>query len=119
MKKFLLLLAMTALVGCSPIPKIPEIPEVPEVEIPEVEVPTTFPTIAPETVLPSTPANTGSTVFEYSAGHTNSCVAGYVETGPGTGVLEIYTPGLTLGTAIQAIEGISPEFMTTYEMDPC
>ena len=112
MKKFLLLLAMTALVGCSLIPKIPEIPEVPEVEIPEVEVPTTFPTIAPETVLPSTPVNTGSTAFK-------SCVAGYVQTGPGTGTLDIYTPFTHRDSVVQSIEGISPEFMETYEMEPC
>ena len=109
MKQFLLLLAMTALVGCSPIPKIPEVPEV---EIPEVEVPTTFPTIAPETVSPYPPVSIGPTV-------SNSCVAGYVQTGPSTGTLDIYTPGLTLGDPIQSIDYITPEFMTTYNMDPC
>ena len=110
MKKFLLLLSLTSLVGC--MPQLPSIPEVPDVEIPEVEVPTTFPTIAPETALPSTPASTELTVFK-------SCVAGYVQTGPGTGTLDIYTPFTHRESIVQSIEGISPEFMETYEMDPC
>ena len=110
MKKFLLLLSLTSLVGC--MPQLPSIPEVPDVDIPEVEVPTTFPTIAPETALPSTPASTELTVFK-------SCVAGYVQTGPGTGTLDIYTPFTHRDSIVQSIEGISPEFMETYEMDPC
>ena len=110
MKKFLLLLPLTSLVGC--MPQLPSIPEVPDVDIPEVEVPTTFPTIAPETALPSTPASTELTVFK-------SCVAGYVQTGPGTGTLDIYTPFTHRDSIVQSIEGISPEFMETYEMDPC
>ena len=113
MKKFLLLLSLTSLVGCMPqLPSIPEVPEIPEVEIPEVEVPTTFPTIAPEPALPSPPVSTGSTAFK-------SCVAGYVQTGPGTGTLDIYTPITHRDSVVQSIDGISPEFMETYEMEPC
>ena len=98
MKQFLLLLSLTALVGC--MPKLPSIPEIPEVEIPEVEVPEVQ---IPEVELPEVKSLQLS-VEPYR--ESRGCIAGFVEDTPGKGTLDMYYPS-RFSEEIQSIPGVS------------
>ena len=100
--KFLLAFALLGLVGC--VPKLPNIPEIPEVEIPEVEVPSVeVPNVELPTTLPS---------FK------SMCIAGFVETSPGVGTVDIYAP-TEWSPKIQSIPGVRTAVIPELELDPC
>ena len=94
----------TVTVGCLAIPKlpdVPEIPEVPEVSVPELEVPTTLPAPIP-----------GDPSFK------NMCIAGFVETSPGKGTLDIYSP-TEWSNDIQSIADVSVSTVNELDLLPC
>jgi len=92
MKKFLLLLALTTLVGCMPklpeIPDIPELPEVPELDVPEIKAPE----IKEIEAIPFDPSVRAIDGIDISlGGKVYECIAGMVENSPGRVRLEIYS----------------------------
>lgn len=107
MKQFLTTIALLGIVGCVPqLPKVPEIPsvDIPEVEVPNVEVPNVeVPTVELPTTLPS---------FK------SMCIAGFVETSPGVGTVDIYAP-TKWSPQIQSISGVGVSVIPELELDPC
>jgi len=89
MKKFLLLLALTTLVGCMPkLPEIPEVPELPELEVPEIKTPK----IKEIEAIPFDPSVRAIDGIDISlGGNVYECIAGKVENSPGRVRLEIYS----------------------------
>ena len=112
MKKLIAAVAFLGLVGCVPklpdipeitAPEIPEVPEiaVPEIAVPELEVPTTLPAPIP-----------GDPSFK------NMCIAGFVETSPGKGTLDIYSP-TEWSNDIQSIADVSVSTVNELDLLPC
>ena len=99
MKQLLAVVAFFGLVGC--VPQIPDIPEIKAPKIPELEVPTVLP--AP---IPGDPA------FK------NMCIAGFVETSPGKGTLDIYSP-TEWSNDIQSIADVSVSTVNELDLLPC
>ena len=121
MKNIIVAITLLGVAGCLPqlpkLPEVPDIPEVPDVKIPEIEAPTTlpFPT-APETAPLSQPAFSAAPVSDTRFNKT--CIAGFVETGPNVGTVDIYSPS-KWSPNIQSISGISKEFLAELELESC
>lgn len=107
MKQFLTTIALLGVVGCVPqLPKVPEIPsvDIPELEVPNVEVPNVeVPTVELPTTLPS---------FK------SMCIAGFVETSPSVGTVDIYAP-TKWSPQIQSISDVGVSVIPELELDPC
>ena len=102
MKHFLTTIALLGVVGC--VPQLPKVPEIPSVDIPEVEVPNVeVPTVELPTTLPS---------FK------SMCIAGFVETSPGVGTIDIYAPS-KWSPQIQSIPDVGVSVIPELELDPC
>ena len=99
MKQLLAVAALFGLIGC--VPQIPDIPEIEAPEIPELEVPTTLPAPIP-----------GDPSFK------NMCIAGFVETSPGKGTLDIYSP-TEWSNDIQSIADVSVSTVNELDLLPC
>ena len=113
MKQILAAIALLGVVGC--VPQLPKVPEIPSVEIPEVEVPTTFP-IAPGTAPQSRPAPSDTPAFDI--GFKTMCIAGFVETSPGVGTIDIYAP-TKWSPQVQSIPDVGVSVIPELELDPC